>query len=134
MDPEQPAGFFTPAQADVADLPPPVHIYTIPLHLRYLVTLDLGVLQNQSTSIQDLRDFISCFYHTIPRLRLDTKPHLMDCFIYYIVPILQSPKIYDEDRGIIYSFDVPFQIQLAPEPEAGNAAGNGENNDAANTA
>ncbi|EGG00783.1 uncharacterized protein MELLADRAFT_111469 [Melampsora larici-populina 98AG31] len=126
-EPEHPTGLFNPGHADVADLPPPVHIYTIPLNLRYLVTLDLRVLQQRITTADDLREFLKCFYHTIPHLRHATKPELIGCFMYYILPILQAPKVYDEARGIIYSFDVPFQIELAPEPVAGNAGNDGHN-------
>lgn len=111
----------------VESLPPPVHIYDIPVHLRRLVTLDLSVIQSRRTTTNDLRDLIKCFHHTIPRIRLQCKEALVDSFLYYVVPILCNPHVFDRDRGIIYAFDVPFQIELEEEPDAGEGGNNNNN-------
>lgn len=114
----------------VADLPPPVHIYTIPPPLRKLVTLDLAVIHSRTTSVDDLRNFIKCFHHTIPRVRMACKAELVNSFIYYIVPILRQPHVFDSERGIIYSFDVPFQIELQEAPDAGEVGNDNQNGEA----
>ncbi|EGF98817.1 uncharacterized protein MELLADRAFT_69035 [Melampsora larici-populina 98AG31] len=115
------------AHTSIADLPPPIHIYDIPVHLRHLVTLDLSVLHHRTTTTENLRDSLKCFYHTIPHVRMLTKSNLIESFIYYIVPILRSPKVFDEERGILYIFDVPFLIELGPDPDAGEANNDGNN-------
>ncbi|EGG01639.1 uncharacterized protein MELLADRAFT_66841 [Melampsora larici-populina 98AG31] len=121
----------------IAALPPPTHIYNIPSHLRELVTLDISVIQHRNSTTNNLRELLKCFHHdTIPRIRLQTKLQLVDSFLYYVVPILRSPHVFDKDRGIIYSFDVPYQIELQqePEPEANNAGNGGLNQGEAHAA
>ncbi|EGF97693.1 uncharacterized protein MELLADRAFT_69832 [Melampsora larici-populina 98AG31] len=110
----------------ITALPPPIHIYTIPVHLRDLVTLDISVIHSRSATTANIRELLKCFHHTIPRVRMQTKPQLVDSFIYYVVPILRQLHVFDRERGIIYSFDVPFQIELQPVPEPqANDAGDG---------
>lgn len=124
------------ANLPASSLPAPIHIYDIPVHLRRLVTLDISVVQGRATTTNDLRELLKCFHHTIPRIRMQTKPQLIDSFIYYVVPILRSPHVFDSDRGILYSFDVPFDIELEHEPEAhaGDAGNGGLNQGAAHNA
>ncbi|EGG07559.1 uncharacterized protein MELLADRAFT_105512 [Melampsora larici-populina 98AG31] len=111
----------------IENLPPPVHIYSIPVHLQRLVTLDLSVIHSRATTANDLRDFIKCFYHTISCLCLQRKAVLLDAFIYYVVPILCKPHIFEREPGIFYSFNVPLQIELQEEPGAGEVGNNNNN-------
>lgn len=128
-EPEEPVFPIPPNNLPhVAGLPPPVHIYNIPIHLRRLVTMDLAVIHHRATTASDLRELIKCFYSTIPRVRMATKAELVNSFIYYIVPILHRPHIFDREGGHLYSFDVPYQIELQDEPED-TAAGSNDNQD-----
>lgn len=111
----------------IGDLPAPIHIYDIPVHLRRLVTLDLTILNQRTTTTNDIRDFIKCFYNTIPRARMETKVQLIDSFFYYVVPIIRAPHVFNYQRGIFYSFDVPFNIELQEEPGTGEVGNNNNN-------